>query len=119
MISDFGLCEFLDPDEHRDLTGEKEKVGPIFWMSPEAINYYYFEEDNIGTYSDVYQLGMIFAFILTRKYPGGHHELGDFSGVPQEVEKVIIRSISNNYFSRQQSGKELHDEILDATRGHR
>lgn len=117
MISDFGLCEFLDPTEHRDLTGVKEKVGPIFWMSPEAINYYYFEEDEIGPYSDVYQLGMVFAFILMRKYPGGHHEVGDFNGVPQNVEKVIIRSISNNYYLRQQNGKELYKEISEATLG--
>lgn len=117
MLSDFGLCEFLNPEEHRDITGQKEKIGPIFWMSPEAVNHYYFEEDEIGTYSDVYQLGMIFAFILTRKYPGGHHEVGDLINVPPQIENVIIKAISNNYSFRQKNGGELFDEIQNATIG--
>lgn len=79
VLSDFGLCEFLNSDEHCDITGENEKVGPIFWMSPEAVKKYYFGINEIGTYSDVYQMGMIFAFVLMKRFPGGILETGNFT----------------------------------------
>lgn len=67
VISDFGLCTFLDPEEHREITKPNEKVGPAFWMSPEAVDCSYFQSDLIGTYSDVFQLCAVFVFVLTKR----------------------------------------------------
>ena len=47
VLSDFGLCKFFEPEEERELTHVNEKVGPAFWMSPEAITSFYFGKDLI------------------------------------------------------------------------
>lgn len=114
LLSDFGLCEFIDSSEHQDLTGVYEKVGPIYWMSPEAINRVYFKEEKIGSYSDVYQLGMLFAFVLLRSYPGGMLYDNMLETTP-EVEKLIFDSISNKYDKRPKDGNELLELFNKAT----
>ena len=83
-------------------------------MSPEAINRVYFKEDKIGSYSDVYQLGMLFAFVLLRSYPGGMLYDKMLETTP-EVEKLIFDSISNNYDKRPKDGSELLDLFNKAT----
>lgn len=115
ILSDFGLCEFLDPEEHQDITKENEKIGPIFWISPEAVNKYYFGTDDIGTYSDVYQLGMLFAFILSRKYPGGVITRDYSLNTTEAINDVLIDTLSNNYSLRPQNGKELLKAFNNAT----
>lgn len=114
LLSDFGLCEFIDSDEHQDITGIYEKVGPIYWMSPEAINRVYFKDDKIGSYSDVYQLGMLFAFVLLKGYPGGMLADNILETTP-EVEKLIFASISNSYDKRPQNGSRLLELFNEAT----
>ncbi len=115
VLSDFGLCEFLDPDEHCDITGENEKVGPIFWISPEAVNKYYFGLNEIGTYSDVYQMGMIFAFVLMRKFPGGIISENAVVDSMKLMESVILKTLDNDYSRRPQNGAELLKMVNDVT----
>lgn len=107
ILSDFGLCEFLGDEEHYDLTGKFEKVGPIYWISPEAVNHFYFGTEKMGTYSDVYQLALVFAFVLLRRYPGGQFVESDDLKTTSDIRNVILKSISNNYNKRPQNGEEL------------
>ena len=106
ILSDFGLCEFLDPNEHWEITGENEKVGPVYWMSPEAVSSFYFGQDLIGTYSDVYQLCAVFAFVLTKNYPGGVLYPNSLN-TTVEIEKVILDSLSNDFCNRPVDGHAL------------
>lgn len=115
VLSDFGLCEFLNSDEHCDITGENEKVGPIFWMSPEAVNKYYFGINEIGTYSDVYQMGMIFAFVLMKRFPGGTLDEGNFESVDGVIRNIILKTLTNDYTKRPENGGILLELINDAT----
>ena len=83
ILSDFGLCSAIDNSLKNDLTKENEKVGPQFWISPEAVDKFYFGDnatDKIDTYSDVYQLCMVFIFVINKKYPGGIFRLSDMVG---------------------------------------
>lgn len=115
VLSDFGLCEFLDSDEHCDITGENEKVGPIFWMSPEAINKYYFAINEIGTYSDVYQMGLIFAFVLMKRFPGGILNADDFKNADGAIGDIILKTLANDYTKRPENGGTLLELMNDAT----
>lgn len=115
ILSDFGLCEFLDPEEHKDITKDNEKIGPIFWISPEAVNKYYFGTDDIGPYSDVYQLGMLFTFVLSRRYPGGIVTSDYCFNTTEEIKNVLIETLSNNCDRRPQNGQELLKLFNEAT----
>lgn len=115
VLSDFGLCEFLSAEEHCDITGENEKIGPVFWISPEAVNKYYFGINEIGTYSDVYQMGMIFAFVLTKRFPGGILNECDFINEGGAIGNIILKTLTNDYTKRPENGGTLLELINDAT----
>lgn len=115
LISDFGLCKFLNPEEDQMLTGVNEKIGPALWMSPEAISSYYFGEKLIGTYSDVFQLCAVFAFVLTRNYPGGLISDDDSLNTTPQIRRVILESLSNDYTKRPKDGRALADRYMNAT----
>lgn len=115
VISDFGLCTFLDPQDHQELTKTNEKVGPAFWMSPEAITSFYFGKDLIGTYSDVFQLCAVFAFVLTQSYPGGIiSDAKDLNTTP-EIKSFIIKALANDYNDRPKDGHALVQKYNEAT----
>ena len=117
VLSDFGLCEFLAEEDHLDLTGDNEKVGPIFWMSPEAINCAYFANDEIGTFSDVFQICAVFALVLTHKHPGGIISEDDTLNTTPPIRDLIFRSMSNDKAKRPQDGAELTMQFNKATYG--
>lgn len=114
MLSDFGLCSFLSPEDHQDITKLNEKVGPMFWMSPEAIDCYYFGGKEIGKYSDVFQICLVFVFVLTHKYPGGIFSAEDVDTTPL-IKELILEAISNDYHKRPQDGLELVEKFNNAT----
>ena len=64
LLSDYGLCTFVDPDE-RELTREGQNIGPKYWLSPEAHNLRLGCGDEISAASDVYQLAAIFWYVAT------------------------------------------------------
>jgi serine/threonine-protein kinase len=107
ILSDFGLCQALLPEEQIDVTDDGEKLGPAFWMTPEAMDNIYFKKDNIGTYSDVFQMGAVFAFVLTRHHPGGIiHQDNQLNTTP-EISMLIKQALSNDFNLRPQNGGEL------------
>lgn len=116
QISDFGLCTCLGNDR-KDITAVNEKIGPKFWLSPEAINHFYFNNDVIDKYSDVYQLCAVFWFALTHRHPTGIISLDDWNDNEPAIGKIILKSLSNNHTNRPQNGEELKILMNSATIG--
>lgn len=114
VLSDFGLCEFIAPELHNDITGINEKIGPQFWMSPEAVNSHYFGSDEINKCSDVFQLCSVFTFILNRRYPGGIISYDDIN-TTEPIKALIMSSLSNNPQLRPSDGSELYEKFMEAT----
>ena len=117
VLSDFGLCAFLNPEEHQDLTRANEKVGPACWMSPEAVDSFYWGNDIIGTYSDVFQLCAVFAFVLTRKHPGGIISPQNDLNTTPLLRQLLIDSLSNEYSQRPADGHALVQRYNNAIYG--
>lgn len=106
VLSDFGLCKFIDSEDERELTRVNEKVGPAFWMSPEAVSSFYFEKNLIGPYSDVFQICAVFLFVLTKNYPGGI--LSEESiNTTQPIKQLLLLAMSNDFNKRPRNGHEL------------
>ena len=114
VLSDFGLCKFLDPELDKELTGVNEKVGPAFWMSPEAITSFYFGKNLIGTYSDVFQMCAVFLFVLTQNYPGGIVSEESIDTIPT-LRQLLLTALSNDSSKRPADGHELVECYNNAT----
>ncbi|MCL0081029.1 serine/threonine protein kinase [Peptococcaceae bacterium] len=115
LISDLGLCSFLDETEHLDLTTENEKIGPKYWLSPEAINKFYFQNDEIFMYSDVYQLCAVFWFVVTHRHPTGILSEQDWKGNDQNIYDLVIKSLAHDFKQRPQTGSDLYKLVCKAT----
>lgn len=114
ILSDFGLCKFLDPNENGpDVTMENEKIGPVFWMSPESMNRALGRGDEITQASDVFQLASVFWFATTRRHPTGIVKANDWRG-PLEMFKVLESALSHDPQSRPKDGREFHERIKEA-----
>jgi serine/threonine protein kinase len=109
-ISDFGIC--LVANENR-LTSTSEAVGPRFYMAPEL-------EDgknlNVSPSSDVYSLGKILYFILSKgkifsreKYNQPKFNLSKIFNDPRHeiFSKLFGRSISAHLHERYKNASEL------------
>ncbi len=98
-IADLGLIEYREDDLILD--GDREKIGPVSRLSPEATNKFlgnqilddYQIEKIIDESSDMYQLGLLFWFVCQGDIPVGTVEESDF------------------YFSRELP--ELFHDVLD------
>lgn len=111
VLSDLGLCTFLSEEDHEDLTYVGEKIGPKYWMSPEALNKIYNKDEKIISSSDVFQLAAIFWFVGTNRFPLGIVSEVDWKNDDLEICKVILKGLSHDYRCRQNDGKELHMEL--------
>ena len=112
LLSDYGLCTFVNPDEE-DLTGDVQNVGPKFWLSPEAYNRRLGCDDEINRASDVFQLAAIFWYVATGRYPGGIVTEGDWTG-PEKLFRLLHRSLFHDYTVRPQHGYEFFTDLVDA-----
>lgn len=110
VIGDFGLCSFLD-DNHEDLTRMNEKVGPKYWMSPEAINRLYNKSIDITPASDVFQMAAIFWFVVNARFPLGIVTNNDWGSDDLEICNVLLLGLQHNSEARIQSGTDLHNDI--------
>ena len=117
MLSDFGLCRFIEPGENgSDVTMDDEKVGPVFWMSPESMNRTLGRGDEISKASDVFQLAAVFWFAATKRHPTGIVRVNDWNG-PRKMFNVLESALSHDPQSRPQDGREFHKRIEDALFG--
>lgn len=114
MLSDFGLCRFIDPEENgADVTMDNEKIGPVFWMSPESMNRSLGRGDEITKASDVFQLASVFWFSATGRHPTGIVRETDWHG-PSSVFKVLESALSHDPSQRPADGKAFHEQIATA-----
>ncbi|MBI4802762.1 MAG: protein kinase [Elusimicrobia bacterium] len=82
-LADLGLASFRNEDLEIDLPNEK--IGPIGWLSPEAVNkgcsnqlHPAFNADtDITDASDIFQLGKLFWYIMYGSVPTGQMEVSD------------------------------------------
>ena len=110
VIGDFGLCSFLD-ENHEDLTRINEKVGPKYWMSPEAINRLYDKSIEIVPASDVFQMSAIFWFVVNSKYPLGILTSKDWRSEDSDICNALLLGLQHNTEERIQCGADLHKKI--------
>ena len=112
LLSDYGLCTFVSPDEE-DLTFEGQNVGPKFWLSPEAHNRRLGCVDEIHTVSDVFQLAAIFWYVATGRHPSGVVTENDWTG-PQKLFNVLYKSLFHDRTKRPQNGTEFLQDLEEA-----
>ena len=115
VLSDFGLCQAVLPENRIDVTEENEKVGPAFWMSPEAITKYYLGTSEINASSDVFQLCMVFIFVLTREFPGGIIQEADIENTTQPIKELLLSAVSHKSTNRPNDGAVLLQLYNNAT----
>ena len=114
VLSDFGLCKFLNDSEGEpELTLEGDNVGPKYWMSPEYMNRRIGNRDEITKASDVFQLAAVFWFAATKRHPTGIVRASDWKG-PPEMFEVLESALSHDPQSRPQDGREFHERIEKA-----
>lgn len=112
LLSDYGLCTFVNPDEE-DLTGDVQNVGPKFWLSPEAHNRRLRCGDEISPASDVFQLAAIFWYVATGRHPSGIVTENDWTG-PRKLFHLLHRSLFHDWTKRPQNGSEFFRDLVDA-----
>ena len=112
LLSDYGLCTFVNPGEE-DLTSEGENVGPKFWLSPEAHNRRLGRGDEINKASDVFQLAAIFWYVATGRHPSGILTKCDWTG-PEKLFRLLHRSLFHDGTKRPQDGHEFFTDLEEA-----
>lgn len=111
VISDFGLCDLMHGSA--DLSSEHEKIGPIFWMSPEALNKHLGSNDHITQVSDVFQLASVFWYVACGRHPSGIVDKTDWGG-PAELFEVIRKALMHAPNRRFESSLEFFTALSDA-----
>jgi serine/threonine-protein kinase len=115
LLSDFGLCNAIDEGERLNVTQASERVGPKYWLSPEAADRTYFGKQEIDAASDVFQLCAVFWFIITKRYPLGVIEEDDYSDYDKYVCQELIKSMKYNKSKRTINGETLYNCLYNAT----
>lgn len=109
-ICDLGLIRYRD----EDLNYEKyERVGAFGWESPEVMNKYLTEKNNILGYdcevdfqSDIFQLGKLFWYIFQGNLPVGQVILEDFIAGDVDIFNVIFKMLQ---YSKNQPNRRFLD----------
>jgi Serine/threonine protein kinase len=114
ILSDYGVSSYIE-DSAIELTGEHEKIGPRFWMSPEAMSCCINANKSIDMSSDVYQLCAVFWFVVTKAHPSGILTEDDWNDNDKLIYNVMHKSLLHNHTRRPQSGQALYEEIYKAT----
>ncbi len=112
LLSDYGLCAFLDDDKEQ-LTKLNEIVGPRLWMSPEANNRSIGKNDDIDKSSDVFQLAAVFWFVVNKTHPTGVLTKNEWQG-PAKLFEPIFNALHYDKNIRPKDGEEFAKQIEDA-----
>jgi len=110
-ISDFGLCDLADGG--LDLSTDDERIGPAFWMSPEALNKQLGCADLICQKSDVFQLASVFWYVACGRHPTGIVRQDDWLG-PVNLYPVMERALLHSNVERFSSSKEFKEALIEA-----
>ncbi len=97
-IGDLGLCEAKSLFENIDKYGEK--IGPIGFLSPEAVNKLFTEKYTQGKFdciidekSDIFQLGKVLWFIFQGNVPFGQLKEDDSRFSDSDIYEVIEKML--------------------------
>lgn len=114
LLSDYGLCSFVNPKEE-DLTPQEvgHNIGPKFWLSPEAHNRRLGCGDHINAASDVFQLAAIYWYVVTGRHPSGIVTENDWTG-PEKLFHVLQKSLFHDFAKRPQNGGEFYSILSNA-----
>lgn len=110
VLSDFGLSTSADRANQIDLTPEGEKVGPLFWMSPEALNRCLGVKSvraKISKSSDVFQLASVFWFVVNNNHPSGVLKEADWKG-RRDIFDICWRALQHDPKERYRDAAEFH-----------
>lgn len=108
VLSDFGLCRFHL--NNVDCTSADEKIGPTYWLSPEAINRVIGNDDTISKESDVFQLCSVFWYVVTKRHPTGCLSSMDWNG-SKELYEIIVSALSHDPARRPHDGVVLYNKF--------
>ncbi|MBQ9546237.1 MAG: protein kinase family protein [Bacteroidales bacterium] len=103
-VGDLGLVAKRNTSETHD--GENEFIGPKGWTSPETMNKYLVEESNdrfdriIDEKSDMFQLGMVFWYIMQGNAPIGCIMEKDFLNENHDLYQLIRSMVSHSKLLR-------------------
>ena len=112
LLSDYGLCSFVNPDEDEPIR-DGPKIGPKYWLSPEAHNRRLNSTEEICPASDVFQLASIFWYVVTGRYPCGVVTKTDWPG-PNNLFDVLYMSLHHDAKKRPQDGKAFLTDLQAA-----
>lgn len=118
MLTDFGIAKVLDIEETMDLTGTSAAVGTPEYMAPEQTT-----AKTADHRADIYALGIVLHEMITGRKPYSAdtpmavlimHARDPLprpskfvSGIPNEVEKVLIKTLAKSPDDRYQSMGEM------------
>ena len=113
LLSDYGLCSFINSHEE-DLTSNNQRLlGPKYWLSPEAHNRRLGCGDEISAASDVFQLAAIFWYVVTGNKPTGVVTKDDWEG-PSQLFTLLHKSLLHDCKKRPQNGHEFLTDLEKA-----
>ncbi len=112
LLSDLGLCRMIDNPS--DITQDGEKVGPVYWMSPEAMNRVIGNDDEISKQSDVFQMASVFWFVATGRHPIGIVKESDWSG-PPALFPILRDALLHDPSGRPSDGNDLARRLHEVT----
>ena len=129
LLADYGLCsevtrtEGITDKEERIAAkkGRKKRIGPIYWLSPEAHNRMVGEEkdrkNRIDKSSDVFQLAAVFWYVITGRHPTGTVTSKDWKLKEKTaLFNFLQKCLHHHKPSRPKDGKEFLEELQIALR---
>jgi serine/threonine protein kinase len=128
MLTDFGIAKVLDIEETMDLTGTSAAVGTPEYMAPEQAT-----AKTADHRADIYALGIVLYEMITGRKPYSAdtpmavlimHARDPLprpskfvSGIPNTVEKVLIKALAKSPDDRYQSMAEMVAALEDLSSG--
>lgn len=105
-INDFGIAKMATSTS---FTGEGLSMGTAYYMAPEQRT----NAANVDARADVYSVGVVLYEMLTGDLPQGRFMLpGEIrSDLPKEIDVIVEKALHPDPAKRQQSAKELADEL--------
>lgn len=101
VLADFGLSSNCDDEEVR-------KKGPKYWPNPEFIQACDEELQKIDLKSDIFNLGCLFFYFFTKKYPIGLLNINDeLSSINDDIKNLICKMLNYDKNSRLENISEV------------
>jgi len=112
ILSDYGLCSFVEEDE-QEFSESAVNMGPKYWLSPEGHSRRLGCGDVMNESSDVFQLAAIFWYVATGRHPSGILKRGDWTG-PTKLFEFLEHCLLHNRENRPKNGQNFLSGLEDA-----